>query len=159
MRPLLFFVLIASLSTSSSCVKPRIYKAELAARSAAEAREKVLVKELGDRKTESAALIKEVGGLNRTIGTQENEIGNLRIELSNRTQALGASSNKLANEKADLEKQLANKNILLNKREETLLRIREVQAKRKKMVADIDSAMASIYAPYVETGITISAGK
>ena len=157
MRLLLFWGLIASFSSLLSCVKPKIYRAELATRSAAEAREKVLLKELMDRKSESAALIKQVGDLNRTIGTQENEITNLNTELSTRTQTLGASSSKLASEKADIEKQLAAKKALLSQREETLLRIREAQAKREKAVADIDAALASVYVPFAETGITISA--
>ena len=157
MRPLPLSCLLGCLTLFFSCVKPKIYKAELAARSAAEAREKVLLRELGGRKEETAVLTKQVGELNRTIGTQENEISNLRTELSNRTQSLGASTNKLATEKADLEKELNAKNILLNKREESLSRVREGQAKRKKIVSDIDSALAGVYAPFAETGVTIVA--
>lgn len=155
MRSQLFLYLIASFLTAS-CVKPKIYKAELSARSAAEAREKVLVKELSDRKSETSTLIKQVGELNRTIGVQENEIGSLRTELSNRTEMMGASSSKLANEKADLERELASKNNLLNNREEALLRIQEAQAARKKMVGDIDVALANAYAPFVESGVTVT---
>ncbi len=155
MRLHLYLYLIVSFMTAS-CVKPKIYKAELSARSAAEAREKVIEKELGDRKNEASTLIKQVGELNRTIGVQENEIGSLRTELSNRTQMMGASSSKLANEKADLERELASKNNLLNNREEALLRIREAQAMRKKMVGDIDAALANAYAPFVESGVTVT---
>jgi len=155
MRLHLFLYLIVSLTTAS-CVKPKIYKAELSARSAAEAREKVLVKELGDRKNETATLIKQVGDLNRTIGVQENEISSLRTELSNRTQLMGASSSLLANEKAELKKELAANNILLNQMEEILRRIRDGQEHRKKLVSEIDAALASAYTPYVESGVTVT---
>jgi chemotaxis protein MotB len=140
-----------------ACVKPRIYKAELAARSAAEAREKVLVKELLDRKNEAVSLIKQVGDLNKTVGSQEHEIDNLRTELSHRTEMMGASSSKLANEKAELERDLASKNDRLGKREATLNKIRDVQSNRKKAIDEIDSALAYLYLPYVESGVTVVA--
>jgi len=140
-----------------ACVKPRIYKAELAARSAAEAREKVLVKELLDRKNEAVSLIKQVGDLNKTVGSQEHEIYNLRTELSHRTEMMGASSSKLANEKAELERDLASKNDRLGKREATLNKIRDVQSNRKKAIDEIDSALAYLYLPYVESGVTVVA--
>lgn len=156
MRLHLFLYLIMSFLMTVSCVKPKIYKAELSARSAAEAREKMLVKELGDRKNETSTLIKQVSDLSRTIGVQENEISNLRNELSNRTQVMGASSSRLANEKAELEKELTAKNFLLNQREETLQRIRDAQTDRKKLVDEMDTALASVYAPFAESGVTVT---
>ncbi len=157
MRFLFYPCLLCSLSMICACVKPRIYKAELAARSAAEAREKVLVKELLDRKNEAVSLIKQVGDLNKTVGSQEHEIYNLRTELSHRTEMMGASSSKLANEKAELERDLASKNDRLGKREATLNKIRDVQSNRKKAIDEIDSALAYLYLPYVESGVTVVA--
>ena len=156
MRYLLFVFVFISLSGTYSCVKPKIYKAELAARSAAEAREKVLVKELIDRKAEAASLIKQVSELSKTVGAQEHEIDNLRMELSHRTELMGASSSKLANEKADLERQLAAKNDRLETREAVLQKIRTVQANRKKAVDEIDSTLAMLYLPFVESGVTVT---
>ena len=60
---LTIFTLLSFLTFA--CVKPKIYRAELSAREAAEARESVLAKELGDRKQETAQLTKQVGDLNR----------------------------------------------------------------------------------------------
>lgn len=156
MRSLLYVCICSSLLTTYACVKPRIYKAELAARSAAEAREKVLVKELIDRKAEAASLIKQVGDLNRTIGSQEHEIDNLRMELSKRTELMGASSSKLANEKAELERQLAAKSDRLEIREGLLQKMRTAQANRKKALAEIDSILAQLYLPFVESGVTVA---
>lgn len=156
MRLLFTLTLITSYLIVSSCVKPRIYKAELAARSAAEAREKVLTKELLDRKNEASSLIKQVGDLNRKIGEQENEVSTLRSELSSKTQVLGASTNKLSNEKADLEKELSEKNILISSQEKTIRNISDVIYNRKKIVADIDADLAHQYASYSESGVTIS---
>lgn len=156
MRFFIFSCFITLFLGLDACVKPRIYKAEVALRNATETREKVLVKELIDRKSESAALIKQVGDLNRTIGSQENELSNLRNEMSSRTQTLGASSNKLANEKADLEKELSDKTAALKKQEELLTRIKDVQNKRKIAVSEIDAGLASAYAPYAESGITVT---
>lgn len=139
-----------------ACVKPKIYRAELAARNAAEAREKVLVMELIDRKTEAAALIKQVGELNRTVGNQENQIKELHTELSNRTQMMGASSSKLANEKADLERELAIQNEKLRKREETLQSIRNVLSHRNNSLHEIDSILAYSYLEYAESGASVA---
>ena len=156
MRSLLYVCVFSSLSVVCGCVKPKIYKAELAARSAAEAREKVLVKELIDRKTEAASLIRQVADLSKTVGSQEHEIDNLRIELSRRTELMGASSSKLANEKAELERQLAAKSDRLDTRESLLQKIRLAQANRKKSIEEIDSVLAQLYLPFVESGITVA---
>ena len=69
-----FFALLTLLFALNACVKPKIYRAEVAARKATENREKVLVQELLDRKRETADLTRQVGELNRLIGNQEAEI-------------------------------------------------------------------------------------
>lgn len=156
MRILIFSLLIVSLSVQFSCVKPKVYKAELAARSAAEAREKVLVKEMIDRKTEAQSLIKQVGDLSKTVGTQEHEIDNLRTELSRRIEMMGASSNKLANEKTELERELAVKNDRLERKEALLQQVRVIQHKRRQILSEIDSTLAVLFRPYVENGVTVA---
>jgi chemotaxis protein MotB len=156
MRSLLYVCIFSSLSVTYGCVKPKIYKAELAARSAAEAREKVLVKELIDRKAEAASLIRQVAELSKTVGSQEHEIDNLRIEISHRTELMGASSSKLANEKAELERQLAAKSDRLDTREALLQKIRVAQSNRKKAIEEMDSVLAQSYLPFVESGVTVA---
>ena len=156
MRLFLFACLICLFSMLCACVKPKVYRAELAARSAAEAREKVLVKELYDRKTETATLTRQVAELNRTVGNQEHQIKDLQTELSNRTQMLGASSSKLANEKADLERELALKKEQLGKYEALLQSIRNVLSHRKMVLHEIDSTLAYAYVSYAEAGASVS---
>ena len=88
------------LLSTSSCVKSRIYRAELAARSAAEAREKGLVQELLDRKRETAQLTKTTENLARDLGKQDNQIADLNEKLAATAQSMGESVSKLASEKS-----------------------------------------------------------
>ena len=62
-----------ALLSISSCVKPKIYRAELAARATAEGREKVLVQELLERRKETALLTKTTENLARDLGKQDTE--------------------------------------------------------------------------------------
>lgn len=140
-----FLIPICLFFALSACVKPKIYKAELEARQAAEARETVLVRELLDRKKESAELIKQVGELNRTLGNQETEIKDLNAELSNRTQKMGESSSKLATEKAALEKELAATGADLDKKNTLLARIQKARQERKTILDDLLAALTKAY--------------
>lgn len=140
-----FLISICLFFALSACVKPKIYKAELEARQAAEARETVLVRELLDRKKESAELIKQVGELNRTLGNQETEIKDLNAELSNRTQKMGESSSKLATEKAALEKELAATGADLDKKNTLLARIQKARQERKTILDDLLAALTKAY--------------
>lgn len=141
--------------TIHACIKPKIYNAEVATRQSAEAREKVLVKELLDRKKEAADLIRQVGELNRTIGNQENEIKGLNAELSTRTQKMGESSSKLSSEKAALENDLAAANAELERRKAQLDRIRKAQADRKKTLGELRDALASGYKEQADVSVAI----
>lgn len=141
-----FFILLIFVSTLNACVSSKVYKAELATRSAAEGREKVLVKELLDRKNETAELTKQVGELNRTIGNQEEEIKDLNTELAARTQSMGASSSKLASEKAALENRLAETQNILAERDTLLGRVQKAQHERKKLLEDLKAALEKGYA-------------
>ena len=141
-----FFTLLTLFFAFTACVKPKIYRAEVATRQATENREKVLVQELLDRKREAADLIKQVGELNRLIGNQEAEIQDLNTELSTRTQKLGESSSKLASEKAALEKELASNKAELAKRNALLQRIQKAQQDRAKILGDLKSSLEKGYA-------------
>ncbi len=138
-------VLFAWLCLLSACVKPKIYRAEVATRTAAEAREKVLVQELLDRKKETADLTKQVGELNRTIGNQEAEMKDLKEELNARTQKMGESSSKLAREISDLQKELASAKDDLAKRNTRLQSIQKAQTERRKLLDDLKTALTAAY--------------
>ncbi len=144
------FVLVCS----SSCVKSRIYRAELAARSAAEAREKVLVQELLDRKRETAQLTKTTENLARDLGKQDNQIADLNEKLAATAQSMGESASKLASEKAALEKNLASTNSNLEQRNALINRVKSVQDKRKKIISELESELIKAYFPHSSAGVT-----
>lgn len=141
---------------ASGCVGARVYKEEKTARVSAEAREKVLVQELLDRKKETAQLTRSVGELNRSLGKQDEEIQNLRTELVSRTQAMGESASKLSTEKSSLEKELATANELLEQRNDALARIRAVKEKRASILSDIAAALNNSFGKYRDTTIVVS---
>ena len=82
-----------------SCVKPRIYRAELKARAAAEGREKILVQELLERRKETAQLTKNTETLARDLGKQDAEIADLKAQLASTRVSMGESASKLSEEK------------------------------------------------------------
>lgn len=140
--PLIF---AAFLLLGVACVKPKVYRAELAARNQAEAREKMLLRELAERKDEADKLIRQVGELNRTIGAQTEELGDLRTELSTRTQQMGESSSKLAEKLAQTQNELANRDQLLQQRTATVQKIQNTQKERRRRLDDIHAALQKAY--------------
>lgn len=151
-RFILFLTLILLLP---ACVRPKVYQAELATRSATEGREKVLVAELLDRKKETAELTKQVGELNRTIGNQEEEIKDLNTELAARTQRMGESSSKLASENTALQKDLAIVRDELARRDSLLQAIQNVQQKRRDILNDLKTALGKGYAGQADVTATV----
>lgn len=147
---------LVTLLLFSACVKPKIYRAELAARQSAEARETVLKRELTDRKIESTHLTKEVGELNRTIGHQEEQIKMLREDIAARTQQMGESASKLATEKTALERNLAQVNETLEQRNSVLTRVRKVQQDRQKRLKELEDALTKGFMPKAATGVVIT---
>jgi len=137
-----------------SCVKPKIYRAERAARSAAEEREKVLVQELLDRKRETAALTKTTENLARDLGRQDTEITNLKEELGSTTRSMGESASKLATEKTSLEKRLAATNATLEQRESLIKKVKSVQDKRKAILSALEGDLIKAYFPFSSSGVT-----
>lgn len=154
MLKLRLLVLLNLVVLLNACVRPKIYQAEVATRQSAEARESVLVKELLDRKKESADLIKQVGDLNRNIGNQEAEIKDLNAELNNRTQLMGESSSKLASEITALQNELANANAELDKKNTLLLRVQKAQQERKTILDELNTSLSKRYAGQTDLTVT-----
>lgn len=148
---------LLALLLASACVKPKIYRAELDARQAAEARETVLKRELTDRKIEATHLTKEVGDLNRTLGQQEEQIKMLREDLAARTQQMGESASKLATEKTALERNLAQVSETLEQRNEALTRVQKVQQDRQKRLKELEDALVKGFMPKASAGVTVAA--
>jgi chemotaxis protein MotB len=128
-----------------ACVKPKIYKAEVLAREKSEARETVFVKELTDRKAETAKLTEIVGNLNHTIGNQETALSDLRTELSSRTQQMGESSSKLITEKIALEKELTATKAQLDNRSAIVQKVKTAQNERKMQLDNLKSSLSKVF--------------
>lgn len=137
-----------------SCVKPRIYRAELAARAAAEGREKILVQELLERRKETAQLTKNTEILARDLGKQDTEIANLKEQLAATTLSMGESASKLAGEKTVLEKRLATTNTTLDLRNALINKVKSVQDKRKAILSVLEADLAKAYSPQSGAGVT-----
>lgn len=136
-----------------SCVKPKIYRAEVAARAAAEGREKILVQEILERRKETAQLVKTTENLARDLGKQDEEIENLKEQLANTTQSMGESASKLAGEKANLEKTLANTNQTLDMRNGVIKKVKSVQDKRKSILMELESDLQKSFGAFVAMGV------
>ncbi len=150
-----FIVFLAlSFLFTASCVKQRIYRAELSARSAAEGREKILVQEVLQRRQEVSELTKKTESLARDLGKQDNQIAELKVQLATTTNSMGESSSKLAEEKASLEKYLAAANTTIEQRNALLKKVKSVQDKRKSILSDLESDLVKAYFPYSATGVT-----
>lgn len=141
----LSLILLVFSALAGACVKPKIYRAEIAARSQAEGREKVLLQELIQRREESANLIKQVGDLNRTIGSQNEEMNDLRAELNNRTKQMGESSSKLSGQLSQLENELAAKNSLLDQRTATLQKVQTAQKERRRRLNELKTKLTQAF--------------
>lgn len=137
-----FLCVIAVLCSFFSCVSSKKYRAELSSRETCEAREKILVQEVLERRKETANLVRQIGELNRSLGNQDAELRDLKSELTNRTLQMGESSSKLATEKSTLEKDLAAKTALLAKREATLESVAASQKGRLSILNDLKTIIA-----------------
>lgn len=155
MKKPLIALLGLGLIMANSCVGAKVYRAEKYTRIAAEAREKILVQELLDRKKETTELTKMVGELNRNIGRQETDIKDLKAELTVRTQSMGESASKLSTEKANLEKQLVVTNEQLNQRDATVQRVKAVQEKRKMILSELESTLYKLFQAEKEAGVSV----
>lgn len=136
-----------------ACVSSKVHRAEVSSREQCEAREKVLVQEVLERRKEAAELIKQVGELNRTIGSRETELRDLKVELTARTQQMGESSAQLVTEKANMERELTAKTAALAQREATLQGIAAAQKSRKNILQDLKNTLSKSYGN--ASGVTV----
>lgn len=141
-------IILAAAITSGGCVRQKLYRSEMAARTGAESREKVLNEELAFRKKEAGDLIRKIGDLNKTVGNQEEQIRQLQTELIARTQSMGASSSKLSAENSLLSKQLAEASDLLEQKTGALQQIRQVQIKQEAILRDHFTTLERAFQPY-----------
>lgn len=147
-------MLSCSVLLLASCVKAKKYRSELTARTAAEAREKILVKELLDRKAETAQLTKNTENLARDLGKQDTEIADLKDQLASTTRSMGESATKLAAEKSNLEKSLESTNNTLDQRNALIKKLKSVQDKRKSILSDLEAEIIKAYFPFSAQGVT-----
>ena len=145
MKKLIAAVVGLVLFAAQGCVGAKVYRAEKTTRVAAEAREKVLVQQLLERKKESIDLTQMVGDLNRLVGRQEVEIKDLQTELVSRTQSMGESAGKLALEKSALEKQFAITSEQLEQRNTVLDQVESVQEKRTAVLNDLELSLSKAF--------------
>lgn len=147
MKKIGIIVLIATI-TSGGCVRQKLYRTELAARTGAESREKVLTEELNFRKKEAGDLIRKIGDLSKTTGNQEEQIRQLQTELIARTQSMGASSSKLSSENTMLSKQLSEVTEILEQKKSELEQIRQVQSKQEAILRDHSITLERAFQSY-----------
>jgi chemotaxis protein MotB len=145
-----------ALLSAPACVGKKKFIAEKNARIATDAREKVLVQELLDRKRETGELTRMVGELNRNVGRQETEIKNLESELNARTQSMGESASKLASENAGLEKQLTQTSEKLEASNAQLARIKAIQEKRQSILAELAAALEKSFGTQPENTLAFA---
>lgn len=148
---LLFWLLLSILLTS--CVKKRVFHTERNARTAAEAREKILVQEILERRKETAQLIKNTENLARDLGKQDTEIEDLKGQLANTTQSMGESASKLASEKAALERSLTATNQTLDQRNSVIKKVKAVQDKRKTILTELEGDLQRSFSAYAASGV------
>ncbi len=136
-------VFAAGLSVlSSACVKKSMYRTELSGRQQAEARERVLLNELTDRKTEAAKMVTAIGELNRTTGRQEAELAELRARIVQLSNNASKTTTGLLDEKAALEKTLKEKNALLDEKSTELARRQAIEAEQNAQRAALHDLLA-----------------
>ncbi|MEY3239903.1 MAG: hypothetical protein RIR11_1341 [Bacteroidota bacterium] len=139
---LLFVTCIVVLSCSA-CVKKKIYKTELTNRQLSEAREKVLISELTDRKTEAEKMIKSIGDLNKTVGKQEGDIAELQGRIVQLSKNANQTTTSLLDEKNALEKNLKEKTKVLLEKTAIIERILDTQKERDAILSDLNTLIAS----------------
>ncbi len=144
-----------ALMALQGCVGAKVYRKEKNARIAAEAREKILVQEVLQRRNESNGFVKMVAELNRNLGQQDAEIKDLQAELTDRTQSMGESANKLLSEKGALDKRLAETREELEKRNDALNRVKGIQLKRKNTLMELEIDLSTVFRAQKNLGLTI----
>lgn len=126
-----------------ACVKKKVYKTELTNRQLSEAREKVLISELTDRKTEAEKMIKSIGDLNKTVGKQEGDIAELQGRIVQLSKNANQTTTSLLDEKNALEKNLKEKTKVLLEKTAIIERILDTQKERDAILSDLNILISS----------------
>lgn len=155
MKPVITCFCITLCFSIASCVKPKVYKAELSARQAAEAREKVLNRELTDRKIEAADHVKSIASLNRQVGDYEAQIRELNAELKTKTEQMDVSASKLSTEKVGLERELSHANGQLERRNAILAKVKNAQQQRAAILAQLEADVVKAFTPKSASGVVV----
>jgi chemotaxis protein MotB len=150
----LLFVTCMVVFSCAACVKKKVYKTELTNRQLSEAREKVLISELTDRKTEAEKMIKSIGDLNKTVGKQEGDIAELRGRIVQLSNSANQTTTSLLDEKNTLEKNLKEKTKVLFEKEALIERISDTQKERIAILSDLNTLITSKFSPF--EGVTIA---
>jgi chemotaxis protein MotB len=138
----------------AACVKKKVYKTELTNRQLAEAREKVLISELTDRKTEAEKMIKRIGDLNKTVGKQEGDIAELQGRIVQLSKNANQTTTSLLDEKSTLEKKLKDKTKVLFEKEAIIERITDTQKERNAILSDLNTLITSKFISFDGVVIT-----
>jgi chemotaxis protein MotB len=155
LRRFLWLGCVALLGTAG-CVKPKLYRSEVAARLSSEAREGVLKQEINTRREEQAAMVNKLGELNRLLGEQDLKIRTLQEELASRTQQNNLSLGKVLSEKATLEKEMAAQKKLLEERTSLLQGMDSVRQHRLRLIAELHDGLREAYGDRTEAGIVLA---
>jgi len=144
-----------SILATQGCVGAKVYRNEKNTRIAAEAREKILVQEVLQRRNESNGFVKMVAELNRSLGQQDTEIKGLQAELTDRTQSMGESASKLSTEKSVLDKRLSETREELGKRNDALSKVKGIQYKRKNTLIELELDLSKTFQAEKISGVSI----
>ncbi len=139
----------------SSCVKKSMYRTEFLGRQQAEAREKVLLTELTDRKVEAAKMVIAIGELNRTAGRQEAELTEVRARIVQLSSTASKTTTGLLDEKNALEKSLKEKNALLAEKEAELARRQAMDAAQSERLSTLSGLLSSKFQNNTNITVTI----
>jgi chemotaxis protein MotB len=149
-------ILAIALLAMSSCVKRKLYQAEILTRKGAEGQVSALAKELHDRKRENSNLIKEIGELNRQIGGLQKEMTDLHAELAKRTESMGASTEKLLAEKHELEVKLNATAKTLESKENQLNSLTSKQQAAQQQLSNDFGALETALTGINGNGVTLN---
>ncbi len=149
-----FSILFLLFLIMPSCVRTKLYRQELSARSAAEGREQALQEEVAARRQEVASLTETVGALHRTIGNQETELRQIATELADQTQEMGKSTGKLISEKLELEKALAATKDELAETSTALQQFRKTRQQLDEVLGIIRDSLAVAFKD--QAGVTVA---
>lgn len=154
-------ILLLAFLPLAACVKKKIYRSELNARRESEARESVLLRQSIERKKELDGLVKQIGDLNRTIGTLEEQARSLQLEVVAKSQKFGESEGRLSSRNQELQRQVEYLSDSLSRIEKTLAHFREAELARRAILGqnftDLAEKLQDWFVEGVELDLTDNA--